>query len=68
LTNRHVVEQSFGEKFERETFDPVLVSFDHTFTKETYTADVLAVSYQYDLALIKIRESRQWKALPVVNF
>ena len=68
LTNRHVVEQSFGGKFERETFDPVLVSFDHTFTRETYTADVLAVSYQYDLALLKIRENRPWKSLPAVNF
>ena len=68
LTNRHVVEQSFGGKFERETFDPVLVSFDHTFTRKTYTADVLAVSYQYDLALLKIRENRPWKSLPAVNF
>lgn len=66
ITNRHVVEHLLKEEkgLERFTYDPVLLTWDSRARKETDVADVVAISRQWDLALLKIRGNEKWTPFP----
>lgn len=68
ITNRHVVaaETSSDGKFSRSPYDPLELTWDQSTHLPRVRADVVGVSYRYDMALLKIADtSRKWQAVPL---
>jgi S1-C subfamily serine protease len=75
VTNRHVIERKEvrvptprgPQTISRFALDPVKLEWDPE-TKLTSTlADVVAVSYTWDLALLRIRGGRKWVSVPMAD-
>ncbi len=71
VTNRHVVEGSpakEGRHGGRRTYDPVRLAWDETTGQAPCLADVVAVSWRWDLALLRIRGERtDWPCFPLAS-
>jgi len=67
LTNRHVVERG-DSRSPRRPYDPLLVTFDQMERRGELMADVVAISHQWDIALLKIRGNEKWPFLRMSDF
>lgn len=67
ITNRHVVASRKRDGVTRLGYDPVRLEWDKDLKFEPAEADVIGVSYQWDLALLKIRGNRKWPRVPLAE-
>lgn len=69
ITNRHVVDKESHGELQRESFDPINVDWDITLKRKTRIADVVAISYREDLALLKIRSDpgEKFSVIPLAD-
>lgn len=67
ITNRHVVQSRVRDGVTRLGYDPVRLEWDKDLKIEPAEADVIGVSYQWDLALLKIRGNRKWPRVPLAD-
>ena len=67
VTNRHVVESRRNGPVTRLGYDPVRLEWDKDLGLAPAAADVIGVSYQWDLALLKIRGDRKWPRVPLAD-
>ncbi len=67
ITNRHVVESNVYPKMTRLCYDPVELHFDKSLNIKPQRAKVVAVSQQWDLALLKIEGSAKWPTAPLAD-
>ncbi len=67
VTNRHVVARGGDDSTTRFLFDPVWLKWDPLLHRGWEVADVVAVSRQWDLALLKIRDEGPWTPMPLAD-
>lgn len=67
ITNRHVVNKETTDAGNRESFDPLVVAWDVSLNLPPATADVVAISYKEDLALLKIRGDQKFSPIPFAD-
>ena len=67
ITNRLVVNRQSFNPLGRESFDPLAVAWDVSLKLPQAMADVVAVSYKEDLALLKIRGNRKFVPIPFAD-
>lgn len=68
ITNRHVVEsRKRSDGVTRLGYDPVRLEWDKDLKMDAVEADVIAVSYQWDLALLRIRGNKKWRSVPFAD-
>lgn len=70
MTNRHVVDRQVNDangQVIRDTYDPVLLTWDQTTEIPPTPAEVVAVSHHFDVALLKIQGDRKWKPVPLCH-
>lgn len=67
ITNRHVVESNVYPKFTRLCYDRVELHFDKSLKIAPQPAKVVAVSHQWDLALLKIEGDKVWPTVPLAD-
>jgi S1-C subfamily serine protease len=71
ITNRHVVERmevtTNNQRHYRFAYDPVRLEWDRGTKLMREEADVIAISFNWDLALLKIRGNKQWTPVPFAD-
>jgi len=67
ITNRHVVESDKDDRSTRLCYDGVELHFDKSLNIKPQRASVVAVSHQWDLALLKIEGNQKWPAVPLAD-
>ncbi|MEM8886333.1 MAG: serine protease, partial [Planctomycetota bacterium] len=67
MTNRHVVETNTVGNLTRLCYDPVELVFDASLKIPPQRARVVAVSQQWDLALLRIEGDRTWPVVPLAD-
>lgn len=67
ITNRHVVESNTFKGLARLCYDRVNLHFDKSLKIPPQPAQVIAVSHQWDLALLKIDGDRTWPTVRLAD-
>jgi len=69
VTNRHVVETTIKPDGARVAYDAVRLTWDERVKQAPVDADVVAISSQFDLALLKIRgdAKKKWPVTPMAD-